>query len=65
MVLPASSDGLVRWLEFLGPKDRDLLRQALTLFPEQPVRRVPRRQSLGERGSGEVIPLFDLGTESA
>ena len=60
MVLPGSTDGLVRWLEFLGPKDRDLLRQALTLFPEQPVRRVSRGRSRGERGAGEVIPLFGV-----
>ena len=65
MVIPDSSDGLVRWLEFIGPGERDRLRQALTLFPEQPVRRVSRRQSRGERGPGEVIPLFDLGADNA
>jgi len=63
-VLPKGDD-LRGWLEFLGPEDRDRLRQALTLFPEQPVRRVSRRQSRGEREPGEVIPLFDLGADSA
>ena len=63
--VPPEGDDLVRWLEFLGPGDRDRLRQALTLFPEQPVRRVSRRQSRGEREPGEVIPLFDLGADSA
>jgi len=51
---------LVRWLEFLGPGDRDRLRQALTLFPEQPVRTASRRRSRHERAAGNVIPLFDL-----
>ena len=59
MVIPDSSDGLVRWLEFIGAGERDRLRQALTLFPEQPVHRVSRRRS---SGPGEVIPLFDLAS---
>lgn len=56
-ILPQGGD-LRGWLEFLGPEDRDRLRKALTAFPEQPVRKVPRRRS---SGPGEVIPLFDLG----
>jgi hypothetical protein len=58
--LPAKADDLVRWLEFLRPGERDRLRQALTLFPEQPVRAAPRRRSQHERTAGNVIPLFDL-----
>lgn len=58
--LPESEDGLVWWLEFLGPADRDRLRSALTLFPEQPVRRVSRRRP-AERATGETVAaLFDL-----
>ena len=53
-------DELARWLEFLGPAGRDRLRQALTLFPEQPVRTASRRRSQHERAAGNVIPLFDL-----
>ena len=56
-LLPQDGD-LGRWLEFLGPEDRDRLRAGLTLFPEQPVRKVPRRRSPGE---SNVVPLFDLG----
>jgi len=58
-VLPEAPAELVQWLEFLGPTDRDRLRQALILFPEQPIRRVRRPRS-------EPVPqeagatLFDL-----
>lgn len=53
-VLPQGGD-LTRWLEFLSPADRDRLRLALTLFPEQPVRRPHPQQSQ----EATVIPLFD------
>jgi hypothetical protein len=58
-VLPEESNNLARWLEFLGPEGRDRLRAGLTLFPEQPVRRVSRRTRL-ENAPGEVAALFDL-----
>lgn len=58
-VLP-QGDSLAGWLEFLGPADRDRLRAGLTLFPEQPVRRVPRRRSEHVPGEGTVASLFDL-----
>ena len=51
-------DGLRRWLEFLGPADRDRLRDAIGAFPDRPVRRVPRRQ---EPQEAAVIPLFGAG----
>lgn len=57
-VLPEESEKLRQWLEFVGPESRDRLRAGLTLFPERPVRKVPRRQV---HASGEVIPLFGLG----
>lgn len=57
---PEGDKDLRRWLEFLGPEDRDRLRQALTLFPEQPVRTAIRRRSRHECAAGNVIPLFDL-----
>lgn len=57
-ILPKGDD-LVRWLEFLGPADRDRLRQTLALFPEQPVRTRPRRQK--PHAPSEVIPLFGAG----
>lgn len=57
---PEATEDLRRWLEFLGPEDRDRLRQGLTLFPEQPVRTASRRRSRHERAAGNVIPLFDL-----
>ena len=59
--LPVGDD-LARWLEFLGPAERDRLRQALTLFPEQPVRRVSRRRPRDEHAPETVAPLFDLDT---
>lgn len=59
--LPGESGELARWLESIGPEDRDRLRKALILFPEQPVRRVSRRS----RGEQDVIaPLFDLNADS-
>ena len=58
--IPPAGDDLYRWLEFVGPEDRDRLRQALTLFPEQPVRTASRRRARHERAAGNVIPLFDL-----
>jgi hypothetical protein len=54
--LPQDSE-LAHWLEALGPGERDRLRKALTLFPEQPARR-PSRQK--PRKGAEVIPLFPL-----
>lgn len=66
MWVPPKGDGdLARWLEFLGPADRDRLRQALTLFPEQPARRVPQRRPPARQVQGEVIPLFGLDADSA
>jgi len=56
-VLPQGDADLRRWLEFLGPGDRDRLRKALTLFPEQPARRTSRRKP---RKEAEVIPLFSF-----
>jgi hypothetical protein len=58
--VPPEDGELRRWLEFLGPEDRDRLRQALTLFPEQPARRVTRRRSRDEHASREGAALFDL-----
>ena len=55
-VLPEETEKLVQWLEFLGPGDRDRLRQALTLFPEQPARRVSRQRPTGKPDA----TLFDL-----
>lgn len=56
-VIPQKDEDLGTWLEFLGPDDRDRLRKALTLFPEQPARKVSRRQGSAPE---EVIPLFGL-----
>ena len=55
---PDSTEDLRRWLEFIGPADRDRLRKALTLFPEQPARGVSRRKSRAPEGAGAA--LFDL-----
>lgn len=55
--LPENTQDLRNWLESVGPTDRDRLRQALTLFPEQPVRKIPQRRS---REDADVIPLFDV-----
>jgi len=49
-------NALAHWLESLGPGERDRLRRALALFPEQPARRPSRRQ---QRGDATVVPLFD------
>ena len=43
--------------------ERDRLRQALTLFPEQPVRRVSRRRPRDEHAPETVAPLFDRALE--
>jgi hypothetical protein len=61
-ILPEEPETLSDWLEFLGPADRDRLRKALTLFPEQPVRRVSRRRSSDARVPREApgATLFDL-----
>lgn len=48
---------LARWLEFVGPEERDRLRVGLTLFPEQPVRRTSRKRPR----DSNVVPLFDVG----
>lgn len=56
-VLPQADGNLHRWLEFLGAEDRDRLRKALTLFPEQPARKPSRRKP---HEDAEVIPLFPL-----
>lgn len=67
-VLPEGGD-LRRWLEFVGPEDRDRLRQALTLFPEQPARRVTRRRSRDEHALGKTpgrlfaVPLFEFDAD--
>lgn len=61
MWLLPEGDDLTRWLEFLGPEDRDRLRKALTLFPEQPVRRVSgRRRDESAPGAAADAALFDL-----
>lgn len=58
-VLPEEPGKLRRWLEFIGPEDRDRLRAGLTQFPEQPARRAPRRRSRDEQ-AGTIAALFDL-----
>ncbi len=62
-VLP-KDEKLSRWLEFLGPEDRDRLRKALAVFPEQPARQGSRRRSRETPGCLSVMPLFDLDADS-
>jgi len=60
-VIPEQDRDLNSWLEFLGPEDRDRLRKALTLCPEQPARKGSRRQSRSESAPEEATAaLFDL-----
>lgn len=57
-VLPEEAEKLARWLEFIGPEERDRLRAGLALFPDQSARKVSRRRSRGV--DAVVVPLFDL-----
>lgn len=53
--MPPEGNDLRRWLEFLGPADRDRLRDALALFPGTGSGKSRRRS----QSEAEVIPLFD------
>lgn len=59
-ILPESDDNLRRWLEFLGPGDRDRLRQALTLFPEQPICKPSRRRPDSSETGAVLFNLDDF-----
>ena len=52
--LPEKPEDVADWLRFLGAEDRDRLRRALALFPEQSNRQVPQQRSRGGPSPAEA-----------